>query len=88
MVNDPGQITTEGIDTGVFPFDAFTATKPSAVPPVVGMTGGWKLLTDTVIGSATLADDDEVVLYDASESAYRKITLLSLASAFGTILGV
>ena len=84
----PEGVEGYALDVGLFPFDAFTSTKPTVAQPVVGMAEGWKLLTDTAIATAGLADADELYVYDKDQSVYRKVTLLSLASAIGTILGV
>lgn len=52
MEDSVGRITTEGIDTGIHPFDAWTFTRPSASTPTLAMKSAWKLSLPTLVVSS------------------------------------
>lgn len=47
-INDPGAVQQEGLDTGIFPFDAFGFTRPSAANPVVYLKATWTFSVPTI----------------------------------------
>jgi len=91
LVFDMNERRPEGVegyslDTGIFPTDAFSFTKPTATPPILSFTSGWKLGATTSI--STIVDDDEFLIYDKNVAQYKRITFLSLAGAVATALGL